>query len=361
MKLLVDCHVFDSNYSGVRTYLQGIYSYIIKYKDIDFYFAASDIVNLKRIFGEAENIHYVSLKYRNGLWRYLFEYERIIKKYSIDYAHFQYVSPLRKRCREIVTLHDLLFLDFPQFFPFLYRLKRKYLFFRSAKRADLLFTVSNFSMNEILHFFKINKKKIYLTPNAVLPYNGDGNRIDVKSKYGLDKYILTVSRIEPRKNHYAILKSFVDLKLYTDGYKLVVVGRMDFADKKFVNLYNSLEQDIKSNILFLAASFPELVELYKNASLFVFASYAEGFGIPPLEAITYGCPLLCSNATALSDFDFPKDWTFDPYDEDDLKLKMKKLLNNRPNLDSEFFRLSNIYSWERIADNIYVILKNDFK
>ena len=78
MKLLVDAHVFDGKYQGTRTYLQGIYSYMTKNKDIEFYFASKNIVNIQRIFGEAENIHYIQLKSSNKIFRLAFEFPKII-------------------------------------------------------------------------------------------------------------------------------------------------------------------------------------------------------------------------------------------------------------------------------------------
>ena len=145
IKLLIDAHVFDGKYQGTRTYIQGIYSAMITHKDIEFYFAAQNVSRLKSIFGIAENIHYIRLDATNSIWRLAWEYPRIIKKYKIDYAHFQYICPLIKCCKEIVTIHDLLFLDFPKYFPLSYRIKNRTLFMYSAKRADLLLTVSEYS------------------------------------------------------------------------------------------------------------------------------------------------------------------------------------------------------------------------
>lgn len=161
IKLLIDAHVFDGKYQGTRTYIQGIYSAMITHKDIEFYFAAQNVSRLKSIFGIAENIHYIRLDATNSIWRLAWEYPRIIKKYKIDYAHFQYICPFIKCCKEIVTIHDLLFLDFPKYFPLSYRIKNRPLFMYSAKRADLLLTVSEYSRKEIKRHFKITEDRIY--------------------------------------------------------------------------------------------------------------------------------------------------------------------------------------------------------
>lgn len=254
-------------------------------------------------------------------------------------------------------MHDLLFLDYPQYFSCSYKLKNGFLFKRSAKRADILLTVSEYSKEAISRIFEISREKICVTPNAVLSVDDNLAIPNVKKKFGLDKFILTVSRIEPRKNHLMLLKAFNDLNLAAKGYKLVMVGVPDLKYKEFSDYYNKLEPLVKDAVVMKPVPFPELVGLYQLASLFVFPSCAEGFGIPPLEALEYGCPVLCSHATAMAEFNFPKEWTFDPYDEGELKQKMSFLLQHRPNLEDEKEVLKKKFNWDVIADGFYQEIK----
>lgn len=304
------------------------------------------------MFGTAKNLHYVQLRSDSKFKRLAFEFPEIIKEHNIDYAHFQYISPSIKCCKEIVTIHDLLFLDFPQYFLWLYRVKNRLLFGRSAHRADILFTVSEYSRNEIIRHFDIVKERISITPNAVLPIDGHVALPDIYDKVGCEKYILTVGRIEPRKNFHILLKAFVELKLYERNYKLVVIGIPDLSDTLFNNYYSSLSDEVKRAVVMDTASFPELVALYKNASLFVFPSLAEGFGIPPLEAIEYGCPLLCSNATAMAEFGLPDEYMFNPNDVEELKMKMSNALANRCVL-ADSTKIKEKYNWKKSADVLY--------
>lgn len=355
MKLLVDCHVFDGKFSGVRTYIQGIYSNMTKHKDIDFYFVAQDTENLKIIFGESTNVHYVKLQMPNKFKRLAIEYPRIIKGLQIDYAHFQYICPIIKKCKEIVTLHDLLFREFPQYFPLKYRLEKNYFFYRSAKRADILLTVSDYSKEEICRYYNIPSNSIFITPNAVLPTEKQKNT-SILEKWDLKKYILTVSRVEPRKNHLDLLKAFVELDLANVGYKLLMIGVVDISYKEFNDYYEMLPENIKEKVIIKPVPFDDLVTLYKNASLFVFPSFAEGFGIPPLEAIEYGCPVLCSNQTAMKDFCLPDEIIFNPYNHNELLTKMDKLLKSYPDMTSLRNRLRQKYNWGVIADDFYQLL-----
>ncbi len=361
MNILVDAHVFDGKFQGTRTYLEGIYRNLVKYLDIDFYFVAQDIDNLKACFGEGRNIHYVPLTTESRIKRLAIEIPHIIKKYKIDYAHFQYISPLRKCCKEIVTIHDLLFMEYPQYFSYGYILKNKLLFRRSAKRADLLLTVSEYSKNAISKLFNIPSNSIHVTPNAVLPIDKDITIPKVKAKFGIDKYILTVSRIEPRKNHLMLLKAFIELELADKGYKLFMVGTPDLQYREFTEYYRHLPEGLRRAVILKAVPFQDLVGLYQQASLFVFPSFAEGFGIPPLEAVEYGCPILCSNATAMAEFGFPTEWTFDPHDHEEFKRKMTNLLEHRPNMEEARMHLKEKYNWAKIADDFYRFITGESK
>lgn len=261
------------------------------------------------------------------------------------------LPPFKKTCKEIVTIHDVLFMDDPQYFSKGYRLKNKFFFKHSAQRADIVLTVSKYSQERISNWFNIPVDDIQITENAVLPISNDMVIPDVKEKYGLDKYILTVNRIEPRKNHLMLLEAFAEMKLYQKNFYLVMVGTPDLEYKSFQSYYHGLSETIRSHIKIMSVPFPDLVGLYQNASLFVFPSLAEGFGIPPIEAIEYGCPVLCSNATAMKEFGLPDDITFNPNDKNELKSKITKLLEHPITIDKKI--INEKFNWQHSADVLY--------
>ena len=359
MNLLVDAHVFDGKYQGTRTYIEGLYKELIRYKDVNFYFAAQDIKKLESIFGKDPNIHYIQLNSKGSVKRLSYEWQTIISGYKIDYAHFQYISPIVKCCKEIVTIHDLLFLDYPQYFPLSYKLKNNFFFRRSAWRADILLTVSEYSRKRIAHHYGINEQKILVTPNSVLPIQDWSCSSAIKKDLGIDKFILTVGRMEPRKNFLILLKAFVELGLHERGYKLLIVGTLDLKYQEFNKYYSTLPLSVKECVIMTSVSFPELVSLYKSASLFVFPSLAEGFGIPPLEAIEYGCPLLCSNSTAMEEFGLPETITFSPNNLDELKRKMLEQLANPYDIGLSKKNIMAKYDWQHVADVLYSALKKN--
>ena len=368
MKILVDAHCFDYNTTeGIKTYIKGLYSELVNIAtDIDFYFVAQNTEKVKHIFGQGNNIHYINLASKNKIYRLLFEFPAIIKKYGIDVAHYQYTSPLIKNCKNIVTLHDILFKDYPKMFPLSYRLIKGFLFKLSAKRADLLLTVSNYSARQIAQHYNIPINKIGVTPNAVSEdfYSIDKNEAaDFVKSQGFEKYILYVSRIEPRKNQIALLKAYNELQLWKDKYDLVFIGRRTLATPDFDAYYEQLPEEIKSHIhIYNQVSYHNLKLWYKAASLFVYPAVAEGFGIPPIEAGATGIPCVCSNRTAMGDFKFFNDNLVDPMNLDNLKNQIiKNLKQQDKGLLSEIQKqIYSTYNWRSIASNYYVELKRYF-
>ena len=332
IKLFVDAHVFDDPLQGSRTYLKGLYKELIRCSpDITFYFGSYYIENLKSEFGTYENTRYVKYITRNKYIRLTFEIPFIILKNHINISHFQYITPIFRFCEEILTIHDVLFLDFPDLFPPGYRFRNKILFRRSARKADFLLTVSEYSRQRISEHFNIGINKIHVVPNGIADEYFDYSRElpDVKVKYGLDRYILFVSRIEPRKNHILLLKAFTELELWKAGYKLLFIGSRALHSELFENYLDGLPEQIRKSVILIDNSYGnELISFYRNCSLSVYPSLAEGFGIPPLEAAASKVPVLCANTTAMRDFKFLRDGLFNPESVSELKEKIVMSLND---------------------------------
>ena len=330
MKILIDAHVFDGKYQGSRTYIKGMYTEIIaKKKDWKFYFVGNEIENLKKEFGQHTNISYIPLKFKNKFIRLFFELPYLIFKNKIDFSHFQYISPIIKIGKYIVTNHDILFEEkrFRSFFPSKYRFINGALFKKSAKAADILLTVSEYSKNKINEIYKIKKEAIHITPNAIKLDMENLEKDDyIKNTYSCEKYILYVSRIEPRKNHISILRAFVNLKLYEQGYQIVFIGNKDIPDQRLTEFINE-HKDIFENRLYFFSNIEEkeLKKFYLNAELVVYPSFAEGFGIPPLEAAVYKKKVICSNATAMAEFNF-FNYFVDPYNQKEIENAMLSVL-----------------------------------
>ncbi|MGL2962656.1 glycosyltransferase family 4 protein [Flavobacterium sp. RSB2_4_14] len=351
-RIFVDCHVFDGNFQGTTTYLKGLYIELIKDKNYRIFFGASNIDIVKNIFGTHENVTFIKYKAKNKFYRLLFDIPAIIKANKIDYAHFQYVVPPIKNCKHIVTIHDVLFLDFPQYFPLLYRIKNKFLFKRSAKCSDIVLSVSEYSKMQIQKHFEI--KTVTVTPNAIDPvyfetYDKENCKEQVAKKFKATNYFLYVSRWEPRKNHHRLLKVFVE-KEYYKNHTLVFIGDKAIENKEYNDYYDSLSPSIKVTIFsFHKLNFRDLLLLVRGADLSIYPSIAEGFGIPPLESLAANVPTICSNTTAMADFQFFDDCLFDPLDLEDLKDKIEIGLKDTKIVQKKE-AMSVKFSWKQAAE-----------
>lgn len=358
IKIFIDCHVFDGEFQGSRTYLEEIYLCLLKTeRKIDFYFGSHNINSTKSIFGKYSNAFFIKYNSNSRFFRIFFEIPKIIKKLQCTHAHFQYIVPFSKKCKYIVSMHDILFNDFPEEFPFWYSIQRNLLFKISAHRTDYLLTLSKYSKDRISKRYNISKKSIILAPCGVSDdyFNFSSHKQEsrqiILEKYNVKKYILYVSRIEPRKNHSFVIDLFNKLLLREKGYHLLFVGKE--------SIKSNLKIDTKKSIIWLEqVDYDDLLHLYNGAEMFIYPSKAEGFGIPPLEAASLLTPVMCSNKTAMKEFDFFKPFMFDPDDLESSATIMRNLLYKH-----DFERLNFIknaikqkYSWEVAADKIRNIL-----
>jgi glycosyltransferase involved in cell wall biosynthesis len=358
-RVFVDAHVFDEGFQGSRTFLKGLYSEILK-KNLayEFYFGVDDVDNFKREFSEHTNLKIIKYRFKNRYFRLLIDLPYILVRNKIDIGHFQYISPFLKVSIEIVTTHDVLFLDFPALFPSRYRFLRTLLFRTSARRADLLTTDSEYSRNSIAMHFQIPKDKIVNTLCGVSQEFYSKSKLDtlpdIKTKYGLSRFLLFVGRVEPRKNHLMVVQSYCKLKLWEKGYSLVFVGKYDLDYPELDRYLAGLSAEIKEHIHFMATSQEELYSFYKQCDLFVYPSLAEGFGLPPLEAALAGATVLCSNRTSMSHYSFFGDKLFSPDDGDAFSAKIVQFISREKDskrIKQEIEHISNTYNWGKIAEN----------
>ena len=350
IKLFVDGHVFDGVAQGTVSFIAGLYSELIKYDRIELYVGSNNKAEVEKQL-KSSNFTHINYKTNSKIKRLLFTIPNAIKKYKIDFAHFQYISPIQKYCNYIVTIHDLLFLEYPNNFPLIYRIKNKFLFYISGKRADILTTVSNYSRNSINKYFRIPKDKIFLTPNGVTICE---TKQHINYELAEKKYLLFVSRIEPRKNQALLIQIWKELGLSRDQIELVIIGSMGVIDTNFKDQIASMSLEEKQCFhWFEGVSSEELVWLYRNCALFIFPSSAEGFGIPPLEAAFLGAKVICSRNTAMNDFTFFKEYLFTPENKEEFKSKILFALSNDFPHDFVKTEIKKKYDWGKIAQNFF--------
>jgi glycosyltransferase involved in cell wall biosynthesis len=372
ISLFIDGHTFDKEFQGTHGFIRGLYTALSrKYDDdLEIYAGAHNTANLQKelSFIDPNNI----LPYKKhpaGFMRFITDIPAHIKKYNFDFAHFQYTAPAPQAgCRYIVTLHDILFNDFREDFPLAYRLSRNIFFRKSFKKAAIKTTVSSYSRHRIARHYHIPAEKIDVIPSGPMAAFGSVNNKEeaagiILNKYGIQNFILYVSRIEPRKNQQLLLKKFLELELYKKGIAVVFIGKHSISSVLFQQLLKSLTPEQKGFVHWLEQVPPEDIEaFYRSCRLFAYPSRAEGFGLPPLEAALCKVPVLCSSATAMHDYTFFDPYRFDPADENEFSYKLKSMLDSPPaasQLEQVAISTLENYSWERTADKFYQLLKRE--
>ena len=265
------------------------------------------------------------------------------------------VTPFLSHVPLIITVLDIAWIDFPggssKLFQKYYYLITKF----SLRKANKIITISDSTKNRILINYPILSSKIYpilIACDSVFSENSVDCKFNLlSSEFCIKKpYVLYVGSFAARKNVKALIEA---MKLYWDKHdntvQLILAGKPSGKDD---NLPYDLINKYPITIISRTKSNLELKSLYKNASLFVFPSFYEGFGLPLLEAMSCGCPVISSNSTSLPEIFKNKDFLFDPVDNVALYYLIQKVLNNKL-LQSELSRAvsdeSLQFSWNRVA------------
>lgn len=201
--------------------------------------------------------------------------------------------------RQVVTIHDCAFLDHPEHFSPAFARWYAWLMPKLARRVAKIITVSEFSKSRLVDRLKIAPEKVAVVANGVderfSPQPPD--RIEeVRAKYQLpQRYVLAVGSVEPRKNLAMLLKAWQIIAADHPGITLVIAGATNLRSFREIDLDTQL-----SRVLFTGyVDYADLPAIYSSAELFVYPSLYEGFGLPVLEAMACGRPVICSHATAL--------------------------------------------------------------
>ncbi len=242
-----------------------------------------------------------------------------------------------KAKKRLVIIHDVYHLAFYNTLSIKQKFYAKLLINSAVKISSRIVTVSNFSKSEIIKYTHAKESKIsviYFGIDTAQFIKGN-NRDELKqavSRYNLpENFFLFVGNIKPHKNLYNLLLAFKLFLEQNRNYKLVIVGKKEgliTQDNNIFKLINS-NKNLRDNVLFTGyVDYKDLNYLYRAANALVFPSYYEGFGIPPLEAMLAGCPVIASNAASVPEVCGDAALYFDPVDYKSLYEKMLKIISD---------------------------------
>jgi glycosyltransferase involved in cell wall biosynthesis len=271
-----------------------------------------------------------------------------LKKYDLYFEPNSILLDIKAK-KTITTVYDFSFYLHPEWHP---KERVEYFsknFFKRIKKSDFIITISKYVEKEALEILKIKDSKIMtIHPGCNDVFNPvENEKIKIKPT---ENFILFVGSIEPRKNLLSLLKAYLLLPEYIrKDFKLLLVGFKGWGNKQIVELLGKL----KGTVDYLGyVNSEELAELYREASCFVYPSLYEGFGLPPLEAMACGCPVVVSNVTSLPEVCGDAAYYVDPYDVESIAEGMYKVLTDeamRRNLIEKGLERAKLFSWEKAA------------
>jgi glycosyltransferase involved in cell wall biosynthesis len=313
------------------------------------------------LFASNVTPHVISPPARHPLlWKYWFDVQapRLLKKIRADV----FFSPdgqcsLATRVPQCLVVHDLAFLHYPDGFQKSHLRYYKFYTPKFIRKAQKVLTVSRFSQQDIISQYGTPKEKIEVvyngTKESFAPINFEEQNA-VKDQYtGGTEFFLYTGAIHPRKNLVNLLKAFSIFKRRLhSSMKLVLTGRMAWKNNEFLQLlktYKYREDVILTGYL----EEGELAKLVASAYAFVYPSLFEGFGVPVLEAMRSGVPVLTSGNSAMEEISGDAALCFDPQNIDDIADKLMRIYKDedgRRQLIEKGFPTATRFSWQNTAD-----------
>ena len=317
-------------------------------------------VNNVTIFEKNPNSFFYK-KFKN-IWRQKGVIKDLIKD-KIEIFHGlsgELPSGLRKsKIKSVVTIHDLIFMRYPEFYSFFDRKIHIYKFRKSARQANIVIAISEQTKADIIQFLDIPESKIKVIyqgcQNVFKESYSDQEKELVSKKFNLpNEFILNVGTIEARKNILAVVKAITNI----DTHLIIVGGETSYTTgiKKYI-----LENKIENKIIFLKGlSSKELAILYQLATIFVYPSLFEGFGIPIIEALYSKTPVITTNSGVFPEAGGADSVYVDPNNIHEMQEKIQLLLTNeklRTEMAEKGFNFVQKFNDKTIANQVMALYK----
>lgn len=362
MKIAIDAHFVGVRHGGNEVHFENLIRHLARMASGgDEYFVFTYQCAARSRLDE-QRLTFIPLRSRSVLWQRAVEIPRHTHRLDVDLLHVPFNYLPAHRCRKVVTIHDLGFLRFPETYAALERARMAWLTRFAARHADHVFTGSHAAKAEIMAEYHIDESRVSVTPSAAdqasfRPLAPD-EITSFRKRRGLPfPYILFVGTIQPRKNVVALLRAFHRLRSRRYEHRLVLVGRRGWrADAVFQFITEHGLSDVVHH--FDDVDVAELPRFYNAATLFAYPSLYEGFGMPILEAMSCGCPVVSANTSSLPEVYGDAALTFDPHDAEALAERMIEVVEDgelRAQLQRRGFVNCSRFSWARTADVVHTV------
>lgn len=386
MKIGIDIRsLIQPHYSGISEYTYNLLKALFRIDKINEYFLFSNSYkDLDLPLWNFENVSYCNCRYPNKLINFSFKFLKYPKldslierkkncgKLDIFFLpNLNFVS-FSTNIKKVLTVHDLSFEKYPKFFSFKKRIWHKAINPKKlTKTADKIIAVSNNTKKDLMDFYNLKESKIEVIYPGINEIFSGANLAKqdldrVRKKYDLpENFFLFLGTVEPRKNILGLINAYkIFQKRYwqkANNFKLVIAGAPGWLYK---DVFRAVEQDesMCGSIKFLGyVEIKDKPAIYKLAKLFIYPSFYEGFGFPPLEAMACGTPVITSHTSSLSEIIGQAALTVDPYNAFELAEQINNLACDselRNYLIERGLKRSSEFRWEKSAQKVKNIFEN---
>jgi glycosyltransferase involved in cell wall biosynthesis len=350
----------NNSYTGVETYIDNL---IINLKTSD---EKIKLINYKNDF---EKTNYPDLEVKivasplekvyPTLWYpYLGYYLKNNNEFDIIHntKHFPTIFK-PKHAKYVITVHDLFALALgPPEYQYYKKIGYKLLLPKTLKSADKIISNSKNTKNDIIRYFKIPEEKIkviHLAANETFAKLNEIEILDIKKKYAINyPFIFYVGGLAAYKNIVRLIEAYGKLKKLGVTHKLLLAGVKRY---KYNEIFETIEKlNLQNDVIFTGyVPDKDLPGLYNAADLFVYPSLYEGFGIPPLEAMQCGTPVIASNTSSIPEVVGDAGIMINPYDVDEFANKMYEVLTNedlKKEMSKKGLERAKLFSWKKCAE-----------
>jgi glycosyltransferase involved in cell wall biosynthesis len=361
MRIGIDAHTLGQRKTGNETYVRNLIRELSDRQDpdLDYVFYHFAGVETPPWRGEGRLVH------RQPLVRLPLSFPWALRRDRVDVAHFQYVIPPLCPSRAVVIIHDISYEDHPEYFHPLEAFRLKWSVRPSARRAAHVLTLSEFSKGKIAERYGVPRDRITVTPaaasSAFRVLEDRAAVSDVLARRDLRApYVLAVGNVQPRKNLERLMRAYARLRRPGRiGHDLVLVGQPAFKGSSILETAKALgiEAFVKHTGY---VSEDELVALYNGADVFAYPSLYEGFGLPIVEAMACGAPVITSNVTSLPEVAGDAAILVDPRSEDEMAAALERLLTDagqRARLRDLGAARARHFTWRKMAEETVAVYR----
>lgn len=360
MHIAIDAHAVGTGLAGNETYATNLIEALAEIDKVNRYtLYVTKPEAIKRFRDRWANVGVRRTLPHTPLIRIPFTLSLELRRRKVDLLHVQFTAPPFAPCPVVATFHDLAFEHIPETFNRRSWMQMRLTVRRTARTAAHIVTPSEYSRDDITRTYGVPQNRITVTPLAAAArfrfVADEAARREVQNRYGIaGAYILAVGSIQPRKNLVRLFKAYARLsRQVAKGNlpSLVIVGKQAWLSSETLRAARGVES---AKPIIFTGYVPEddLPALYSGALCFVYPSFFEGFGLPPLEAMSCGAPVITGNRTSLPEVVGDAGLMVDPFDEDAIADAMRRIIEDTPlreNLRTRGFEQARRFTWHATA------------